>query len=128
MLSNEHDSEFYTLAGRTFDQIVPRLDALMMVLKSCKGRACIEPWRELHPSGDVATLIGSLRPDYDDFYREQPKVSFSECKLGYFPAFEGPQEANQFGVEFEKENWFRPNTQDGNNGNQKYLGRWSDWT
>lgn len=68
----------------------------MMVLKSCKGQVCTEPWAELHPQGDVNNLIDSLDERFDAFYQEQPKVSFSECRLGYFPEVEGPMDANRF--------------------------------
>jgi hypothetical protein len=46
----------YTLLRRKFEDLIPRLDALMMVLKSCKGDTCRKPWTALHPSGDVASL------------------------------------------------------------------------
>lgn len=68
-----------------------------MVLKSCKGQACVEPWLQLHPAGDVSSLRDSLRPEFDDFYHGQAKVSFTDCKLGYLPEFEGPMEFNAFG-------------------------------
>lgn len=99
LLSSEYSSWSYSLASRPFTQITTRLDALMMVLKSCKGRACVEPWRELHPQGDVSSLIDSLRPEFDAFYEAQPKVSFSACALGYLTEYEGPMEVNRFGAD-----------------------------
>lgn len=101
----------------------------MMVLKSCKGRTCVEPWRELHPSGDVNSLLESLKPEFDVFYQDQPKVSFSDCKVAYFPEFEGPMEVNKFKKDAE-EAWWWPKElkRDVSNGDNKYRGRWSHWT
>ncbi|RTE77125.1 hypothetical protein BHE90_008380 [Fusarium euwallaceae] len=129
LLSEDHDSTSYYLGGRSLDQIIPRLDALMMVLKSCKGRTCVEPWRELHPSGDVNSLLESLQPEFDVFYHEQPKVSFTDCKVAYFPEFEGPMEVNKFKKDAE-ESWWWPKElkRDVSNGDHKYRGRWSHWT
>lgn len=86
--------EAYTLFGRSFKHIVNRLDALMMVLKSCKGIECVQPWDVLHPHGDIKTLKDALAVDFDVFYQEQPKVSFERCELGYLKDVEGPQNPN----------------------------------
>jgi hypothetical protein len=87
----------YTIANRHLGQIIPRLDALMMVLKSCNGDACREPWRQLHPKGYVNSLADALDAGFDEFYANQPKVSFSECNLGYHIYAEGPQAFNVYG-------------------------------
>ncbi|KAF7196133.1 Arylsulfatase [Pseudocercospora fuligena] len=70
--------------------LIPRLDALLMVLKTCKGRACTHPWEVLHPAGNVATLIEAMTPEFDDFYFEQQKVAFEKCEKGYILESEGP--------------------------------------
>lgn len=70
---------------------------MMMVLKSCEGDACRYPWRQLHPGGKVNTLAEALRSDYDEFYSNQPKVSFSACELGYIISSEGPQKFDVYG-------------------------------
>lgn len=75
------------------------------MLKSCKGRVCIDPWRELHPAGDVSSLKDSLNADFDGFYESQDRVSFSDCKLGYLPEFEGPMAAKQFRAAGANEEW-----------------------
>jgi N-acetylglucosamine-6-sulfatase len=72
------------------------LDALVVVLKSCKGETCIQPWKVLHPEGDVKSLVDSLKPGFDVFYHEQPKVSFSKCELGYIKESEGPLEPKSY--------------------------------
>lgn len=65
----------------------------MMVLKSCKGSVCVEPWKALHPDGDVESLSDALRVQFDAFYEQQARVSFGRCELGYIVDAEGPQEA-----------------------------------
>ncbi|KAF2014187.1 Arylsulphatase [Aaosphaeria arxii CBS 175.79] len=86
----------YSIAGRSFEEVVNRLDALMLVLKSCKGRDCVEPWSVLHPGGNVKTLKDALAKTFDAFYEEQPKVSFDSCELGYIKELEGPQIPNVY--------------------------------
>jgi len=80
-----------TISGFGLSLLQDRLDALVMVLKTCKGEVCVKPWETLHPAGDVHTLKEAMSSLYDDFYASQPKVSFSDCALGYFPNVEGPQ-------------------------------------
>lgn len=82
--------------GFTLDRIVPRLDALKMVLKSCKGNTCVEPWLSLHPSGTVNSLSKALHESYDTFYTTQDKVGFTSCELGCIVEAEGPQSVFAF--------------------------------
>lgn len=84
------------MLGRPLNEVVTRLDALMMVLKSCVGSECTHPWNYLHPMGDVNNLREALDHRFDSFYAKQPKVSFAACKLGYLVAYEGPQTAMQY--------------------------------
>ena len=84
----------YTLAGRSLLDVTARLDALLLVLKSCKARSCHKPWENLHPHGNVRSLKDALRSRYDVFYDQQPKVSFSSCPLGHLVSEEGPQAVN----------------------------------
>ena len=72
-------------------QVVNRLDALLLVLKSCKGVTCIQPWDVLHPAGDVQSLYDALNIEYNVFYSEQVKVSYDRCEFGYILDAEGPQ-------------------------------------
>ena len=59
---------------------------------SCKRRTCIEPWRALHPAGNVKSLHDALAPRYDAFYEvQQPKVEYARCEAGYIVDAEGPQ-------------------------------------
>lgn len=93
------------------DTLQTRLDALTMVLKSCKGEVCVRPWKTLHPQGNVHTLADAMDKKYDQFYSTQPKVAFDECAMGYLREVEGPQKANVFGNEYS----YRDGT------------HWSDW-
>ena len=79
------------------------------MLKSCKGRTCIEPWRALHPEGNVERLHHALSPRFDQFYEvQQKKIQYSRCEEGYIIDAEGPQ--------FEKDGLV-----------YRYNSPWSDW-
>lgn len=80
-----------SLAHRPISAVISRLDALMMVLKQCKGDVCIKPWKTLHPDGDVEDLTDALAEKFDKFYQDQVLVEFDRCELGYLIDAEGPQ-------------------------------------
>ena len=61
-----------------------RLDALALVLKTCAGKTCQDPWSALDPSGETSTLLDALNPKYNSFYQQQNKVKFEHCSQGYF--------------------------------------------
>ena len=68
----------------TLPHIIARLDALMLVLKTCKADTCRNPWLTLHPEGDVHNLTEALNPQYDYFYEvKEHRVQFKECVPGY---------------------------------------------
>jgi len=72
-------------------QLVQRLDALLMVLKTCKGRQCTHPWEQLHPTRDVSSLRDALAPRFDAFYaHEVARVAFDQCEQAYVLESEGP--------------------------------------
>ena len=79
------------ILGRPLTQVLSRLDALLLVLKSCKGSTCIQPWDVLQPSDGVRTFRDAMNETYDGFYAQQPRVSFDWCGDGYFIEAEGPQ-------------------------------------
>ncbi|PYH95468.1 arylsulfatase [Aspergillus ellipticus CBS 707.79] len=79
------------MLGRSLQYVIDRVDALLLVLKSCQGNTCIEPWKVLHPDGSVASLKEALDPQFDVFYTIQTKVEFTACEAGYIIASEGPQ-------------------------------------
>jgi N-acetylglucosamine-6-sulfatase len=98
LLSNVHrdKANAFRLYGQPLQAVADRLDALMMVLKSCKEKTCIDPWGALHPEGDVRSLEGALDTKYDAFYRGQTKVQFQRCVGGYLVDAEGPMEYEVF--------------------------------
>jgi N-acetylglucosamine-6-sulfatase len=82
--------------GRPQSELIPRLDALLMVTKGCKEEACQLPWKVLFPDGQVTELESAMRPEYDAFFAQQPKVSFTYCVPGHIIAEEGPQNVLAF--------------------------------
>ena len=60
---------------RPLDQLINRLDAVLMVTKSCKQDACRNPWGVIFPEGDVTGLKQAMSSNYDTFFANQPKVS-----------------------------------------------------
>ncbi|KAH8816385.1 alkaline-phosphatase-like protein [Xylogone sp. PMI_703] len=82
----------HTVLGLPLSKVIPRLDALLMVTKSCKGATCVDPWSVLHPEGNVKSLEDALASSYDKFYAHvSSRVSFDRCELGYILESEGPQ-------------------------------------
>jgi hypothetical protein len=120
-------SEDLRIAGRPFKQIVARLDALMMVLKSCKRRSCTHPWETLHPNGNVATLTSSLNARFDTFYHKQPKVYFTRCELGYIKDAEGPMDVVPDGQRSQNQ-WKAELKKKGAPVSFRYQGDFSIWT
>lgn len=84
------------ILNQPISKLQARLDALLLVLKTCKASSCTDPWSVIHPKGDVVNLEDALAPKYDEFYAKQPKVSFSKCELGYITSSEGPQTGNSY--------------------------------
>ncbi|KAI1860469.1 hypothetical protein JX265_009868 [Neoarthrinium moseri] len=66
-------------------RVLDRLNALLMVTKSCEGDSCRDPWSVLQPPGaegtPVASLTAALDPRYDDFYAAIPEVHFDRCMM-----------------------------------------------
>lgn len=82
----------FSIAGRPLEPVLDRLDALIMMLKDCKGESCQNPWGNIHRSyGKVANLADALDPEYDTLYAALPKLKFLRCEMGYFPESEGGQ-------------------------------------
>lgn len=83
-----------TTLPASLERLVPRLDALLMVTKSCKAETCRRPWEVLHPDGDVNNLEDALRTEFDSFYESVgQRIAFEKCDLGYHIASEGPQKS-----------------------------------
>jgi hypothetical protein len=86
------------ILGLPLFKVLPRLDALLMVTKSCKGHTCTHPWEVIHPQGDVATLADALDERFDAFYLNEvaSRIKFEKCELGYIVESEGPQDVVVF--------------------------------
>ncbi|SCZ95918.1 BZ3500_MvSof-1268-A1-R1_Chr8-1g09882 [Microbotryum saponariae] len=67
-----------------------RLDALLLVLKTCVGEVCKRPWKEIFPQGNVGSLKEALDEKFDQYFRQLPKVAYSRCELGYLRELEYP--------------------------------------
>ncbi|OQE40896.1 hypothetical protein PENCOP_c005G05554 [Penicillium coprophilum] len=89
--SSEVNANEPQILGRSLTQAINRLDAILLVLKSCQGVTCIRPWDVLQPVDPVSTLQDALHEEYDGFYGAQPRVSFDWCDAGYIVEAEGPQ-------------------------------------
>ena len=66
-----------------------RLDALILVLKTCKGEICRHPWSEILPRTNVKLLTQAMDSQYDNYFSQLPKVSYSVCEGGYILSSEG---------------------------------------
>ena len=86
------------ILGFPISKVLPRLDALLMVTKSCKGYTCTHPWSVIHPNGDVRSLADALDEKFDAFYLREVaiKVQFDKCELMYVIESEGPQKGLAF--------------------------------
>ncbi|KAJ5211454.1 uncharacterized protein N7498_003100 [Penicillium cinerascens] len=103
--SAQADDDEPRILGRSLSQAITRLDALLLVLKSCQGNTCIEPWNALQPENSVRSLRDALDKRYDAFYERQPQVSFDWCAAGHIIEAEGPQVplTSRYGLSWD--NW-----------------------
>ncbi|GAB7360522.1 hypothetical protein MBLNU230_g8471t1 [Neophaeotheca triangularis] len=84
-------SQNNTIPPTTLARLLPRLDTLLKLLKTCRGWECTHPWEQLHPLGGVHSLTKALQPRFDSFYEEQQeRIRFEKCELGFIPESEGP--------------------------------------
>ncbi|GAA6050414.1 hypothetical protein JCM3770_004026 [Rhodotorula araucariae] len=67
-----------------------RLDALLLVLKSCSGDSCRNPWGVIFRDGKVRSLKAALDEQYDAYFEDLPRVRYSECRLGFHSKLEAP--------------------------------------
>lgn len=88
----------------TLSPLVYRLDALLMVLKTCDGRQCTHPWESLFPGGGVHSLSDALNPQYDEFFQQSiERVRFQKCERGYIAESEGPMWSEKFAYAMTEE-------------------------
>jgi hypothetical protein len=93
LLSSSVEDDSQLILGRPIAQLLTRLDAVLMVQKSCKEGQCRKPWDQLHPGGQVQNLKDALDKKFDEKYAKCPKVQFNRCFMEpvYHPWAEGPQ-------------------------------------
>ena len=65
-------SQYY---DRPQSELINRLDALLMVTKSCKQDTCRNPWNVMFPKGQVSNILDAMNPSYDTFFTNQVSCS-----------------------------------------------------
>ena len=81
---NPFESGETTLAGFPIPALLKRIDAALLVLKSCRGNAipCNKPWAQLHREGGVNNLREAMADRFDGKYQDlhrDYKVNFTQC-------------------------------------------------
>ncbi|KAF7538940.1 hypothetical protein G7054_g2510 [Neopestalotiopsis clavispora] len=73
-------------ATEATEKLIDRLNALLLVAKSCEGGTCRQPWRFLQPNNstvngtlEILSLTQAMDPKYDDFFKSFPRFAFKEC-------------------------------------------------
>lgn len=92
------------LLGRPVEQVIHRLDALVLVEKTCVGIECREPWRQLQPNETVNNLLDALDERFDAFYNHSyniAKVGWQQCYTGY----NARHSATLYDTDNERPNW-----------------------
>lgn len=74
-------------------RVINRLNALLMVTKSCEQERCRDPWAQLVPDNSSSTLyslVQALDPAYDAFFEDFEKVQFDTCMQYQYAPNETP--------------------------------------
>lgn len=77
-------------------RLVNRLNALLMVTKSCSEGTCRNPWSVLQPDNStssenqITNLLDAMSSEYDLFFAGFPKVAFVECMTYQYVPNEEP--------------------------------------
>lgn len=74
-------------------RMLTRLNAILLVTKSCTLGTCRDPWTVLQPppaASPVRSLKQALDPSHDDFYSDLPEVKFGKCMMYQDVANEEP--------------------------------------
>lgn len=79
-------------------RVINRLNALLMVTKSCEQDRCRDPWAQLKPDDGTAlvSLTQAMDAGFDSFFADFAKVQFDTCRAiqlteneePYFPALD----------------------------------------
>ncbi|KAF3017781.1 hypothetical protein E8E14_008686 [Neopestalotiopsis sp. 37M] len=77
-----------------YQRVKLRLNALLLVMKSCEKDTCRDPWGVIQPPNAaperVSSLGDALDPKYDDFFATFPPVTIAECVQYQFAPNEVP--------------------------------------
>ncbi|KAI3601354.1 arylsulfatase [Moniliophthora roreri] len=84
LASNNIDPTSFQFASPDYSRLASRLDALLVVLKTCVGDTCRNPWGAIFPAGEANGLIESLDARYDTYFDSLPKFGYRLCQFGYF--------------------------------------------
>lgn len=73
-------------------RLLTRLNAILLVTKSCTEDSCRDPWMYLQPdsSTSIASLKEAMDSTYDKFYASLPQVHFDACLNYQKPSIEAP--------------------------------------
>lgn len=88
--------ELKNLARQPNDEtkkLLDRLNAMLLVQKSCSTNVCQNPWTVLMANSTlpaVSTLKDALNPVYDEHFAAFPKVNIAKCLGFQSPANEAP--------------------------------------
>ena len=99
---NAYNRGMTALLGRPIQQVIERLDALVLVQKTCKADVCRQPWPQLHP--DISNFKEALDQKYDGFFAN----SFKEAKVGWKQCYSGLKMHNSstlYSIENEQPVW-----------------------
>lgn len=68
-------------ANPEYGAVLNRLNALLLVTKSCAEGSCRDPWAVFEPpAGDrIATMAEAMDARHDEFFASFPRVHFNEC-------------------------------------------------
>ncbi|THU88757.1 alkaline phosphatase-like protein [Dendrothele bispora CBS 962.96] len=81
----------FEFSSNTSSQVASRLDALLIVLKTCIGEVCRDPWKAIFPNQTVSSLSDALSSDFDEYFTSLPKFRYEKCQFGYFDNLESPK-------------------------------------
>jgi hypothetical protein len=119
---NPFNSGHTHLLGRPIPQLIHRLDALILVQKTCTQHSCRQPWKELHHGGGVHNLKDSLNEQYDSYYEKLYNIG----KVGWERCYQG-DEATLYRLQNEEPLWKDVKLQLGG-GSDNLFRRWEhDW-
>ncbi|KAF9262348.1 alkaline phosphatase-like protein [Marasmius fiardii PR-910] len=90
-LAQNDDNSSFSFSSPSITRIASRLDGLLIVLKTCTGEVCRDPWRAFNVP-DVSSLSGALDARFDAYFDSLPRFGYKDCRFGYFG------EVNEFPV------------------------------